>query len=405
MPNDSKLGGIIPPILTPTDEHDNVDEPALRGFVDWLIDAGVNGLFVGGSAGEGPLLVERQWTRLAQIVFDQTRGRVPLMMGVQDTSTRKVLDKIHRAREIGYRYCVATPTFYNPCASRGEQLRLFGACYEAAGPMELVAYNIPQLTISAVEVDTFCELARRGWIRYCKESSGNIEFVRQLIARGADVGLEVLMGDEMNAAAGLLAGARGLVNLCINVEPSTYLKLFAAVQRQDLDEAQRMQARICELVSKVALVTPSFVAGPKYLMGRRGFGIGPPAFPARTGGARAGARNRRLHGSLAQQSTSSWRCRLDRCAERRAQRFQLPGRTELGILVRDVFGVGGHEGLARRAGIEVARLVAERLAIHPAPHQPAVGIDVHLGHAELGGRQILVLGHAAGIARFFRRPC
>ena len=279
MTDNAKLGGIIPPILTPTDERDNVDEPALRGFVDWLIGQGVNGLFVGGSAGEGPLLVEREWNRLAEITFDQARGRVPLMMGVQDTSTRKVLDKIRSARAIGYRYCVVTPTFYNPCRTAGEQLRLFAACLEAAQPMELVAYNIPQLTISAVEVDTFCELARRGWIRYCKESSGNLDFLRQLIARGADVGLQVLMGDEMNAAIGLQAGARGLVNLCINVEPATYLQLFAAVERKDLNEANRLQARICEIVNRVALATPSFVAGPKHVMARRGFGIGRPLSP------------------------------------------------------------------------------------------------------------------------------
>ncbi len=279
MTDHGKLGGIIPPILTATDAQDNVDETALRGFVDWLIDAGVDGLFVGGSAGEGPLLVEREWQRLAEIVFDQTRGRVPLLMGVQDTSTRKVLDKIRTARRIGYRYCVATPTFYNPCRSAGEQFRLFAACVEAAQPMELVAYNIPQLTISAIEVDTFCELARRGWIRYCKESSGNLDFLRQLIARGADVGLEVLMGDEMNAVTGLLAGARGLVNLCINVDPATYRQLFAATQRKDLDEANRLQARICEIVNRVALATPSFVAGPKHVMGRRGFGIGRPLSP------------------------------------------------------------------------------------------------------------------------------
>ncbi len=273
------LGGIIPPILTPTDTHDNVDEAGLRGFVDWLIEQGVNGLFVGGSAGEGPLLVEREWQRLAEIVHDQNRGRVPLLAGVQDTSTRKVLDKVRIARQIGYGYCVATPTFYNPCRAASEQLRLFAAVVEAAQPMELVAYNIPQLTISAIELDTFCELARRGWIRYCKESSGNLEFLKQLIARGREVDLEVLMGDEMNAMTGLLAGAKGLVNLCINVDPAAYLQLFAATSRGNIEEATRQQARIREIVEHVALATPSFVAGPKYVMSRRGFGSGRPLSP------------------------------------------------------------------------------------------------------------------------------
>jgi 4-hydroxy-tetrahydrodipicolinate synthase len=279
MAETTKLGGIIPPMITPTDERECVDEPALRRFVDWLIAAGVHGLFVGGSAGEGPLLVEREWTRLAEIVFDQARSRVPLLIGVQDTSTRKVLDKVRRAREIGYHYYVLTPTFYNPCRSAGEQLRLYGACVEAAAPMELVAYNIPQLTGSSVSVDTFCELARRGWIRYCKESSGDLPFVRELVARGKDVGLEVLMGDEANAAAGLMAGAKGLVNLCISVEPATYLRLLTAVQERDQGGIDRCQTRINALVQNLALITPSFVAGPKYVLGKRGFGSGRPLSP------------------------------------------------------------------------------------------------------------------------------
>jgi 4-hydroxy-tetrahydrodipicolinate synthase len=287
MSDQATLFGIIPPLLTPTDQRENVDEPVLRRFVDALIAAGVNGLFVGGSAGEGPLLVEREWIRLAEIVFDQARGRLPLLMGVQDCSTRKVLDKIRRARDIGYRFCVVTPTYYVPCRTVGEQMRLFAACHEAAAPMELVAYNIPQLTASTVEVDTFCELARRGWIRYCKESSGDLDFVRALIARGSDVGLQVLMGDERNAAAGLRAGARGLVNLCINIEPATYLALFAAVKKGQSDEADRWQARINQVVDQVALATPCFIAGPKYVLARRGFGLGRPLSPGEPVGPEA----------------------------------------------------------------------------------------------------------------------
>ena len=75
--------------------------------------------------------------------------------------------------------------------------------------------------------------------------------------QGGEVGLQVLMGDERNAAAGLLAGARGLVNLCISLEPATYLELFAAVGRKDLPATERLQTRINELVDNVALSTAS----------------------------------------------------------------------------------------------------------------------------------------------------
>jgi 4-hydroxy-tetrahydrodipicolinate synthase len=274
-----ELSGVIPPILTPTDVRDRVDEPALRQSVRRLIEAGVHGLFVGGSAGEGPLLADREWCKLMEVVRDETAGRLPLLGGVQDVSTRKVTDKVVRLREIGYTHFVVTPTFYIPCRTGEEQLRLFAACREAAGDMEMIGYNIPQMTGSHVAVETFCEAARRGWMRYCKESSGDLTFLKRLVTEGRAVGLRVLMGDERNAAEGLLAGAVGLVNLCINVEPATYLRLYEAAVKRDTAELARQQERINRIVDAVVLSGPCFVSGPKYVLSKLGIGRGYPVSP------------------------------------------------------------------------------------------------------------------------------
>ena len=273
------LYGVIPPLLTPTDAEDRVDEPALRRSVRRLIDAGVHGLFAGGTAGEGPLLADREWSRLMEIAFDENAGRLPLLGGVQDVSTRKVVDKVVRLRGIGYRWFVVTPTFYIPARTAGEQLRLFAACREAAGDMEMIGYNIPQVVGATVAVETFCEAARRGWMRHCKESSGDLEYLRRLVGEGRAAGLRVLMGDERTAAEGLRAGAVGLVNLCVNVEPATYLALYAAVVGGDDREAARRQERINRIVDEVVLSGPCFVAGPKYVLARLGIGRGTPVSP------------------------------------------------------------------------------------------------------------------------------
>jgi len=279
MPETMNLSGVIPPLLTPTDDHDRVDEPALRRSVRRLIEAGVHGLFVGGTAGEGPLLAEREWTRLMEITFDEAAGRLPLLGGVQDTSTRKVVDKIVRLREIGYGHFVVTPTFYIPSRTADEQLRLFGACREAGGGMEMIGYNIPQVVGTQVAVETFCEAARRGWMRHCKESSGDLKYLSRLVVEGRAVGLRVLMGDEATASAGLKAGAIGLVNLCVNVEPATYLGLYDAAVRGDEPELARRQERINRILEEVVLSGPCFLSGPMYVLGKLGMGRGVPVSP------------------------------------------------------------------------------------------------------------------------------
>ena len=60
------------------------------------------------------------------------------------------------------------------------------------------------------------------------------------------------------------------------------------------------------------------------------------------------------------------------------------------------FAYSSMKTLPGRTQVEVLRVVAERFAVHAAPHQAAVGVDVDLGHAELGGALELVRIHALG---------
>ena len=163
-----ELHGVVTPIITPVDDDDRVDEPAFRQQIRRLIGAGVHGIFVGGSAGEGPLLTDAEWARMVAIARDEVGEQVFLLGGAMDTSTRRVLDKVRMLRELGYGHCVVTPTYYLTLRHPDEFLRLFGECMNHAGGMDVIAYNIPPCTSSVIPVDVVIELARRGWIRRIK---------------------------------------------------------------------------------------------------------------------------------------------------------------------------------------------------------------------------------------------
>ena len=83
--------------------------------------------------------------------------------------------------------------------------------------MEMLPYNIPQCTGSTLAVETMLTMAKRGWARYCKESSGDWAYLNELIHRGKDAGLTVLAGDEPTSGKALLAGAGGIVPVCANL--------------------------------------------------------------------------------------------------------------------------------------------------------------------------------------------
>jgi 4-hydroxy-tetrahydrodipicolinate synthase len=270
-----ELHGVIVPVITPVDPDDRVDEESFRKIIRHVIEGGVHGLFVGGSAGEGPLLAEKEWARMMEIALDENRGEIPLLGGVMDTSTGRVKEKIRSLKQMGYEYFVVSPTFYISLNAPEEHFRLFSECVEAGSGMEMVGYNIPQNTHSQVPVEIFHECARRGWLRYCKDSSGDMEYFRRLQATG----LKVFTGSEVDLADKLLAGAVGAVNVCANYEPGTYVRAYTAALKKDGEALRKIQERVDFLRQSLCLGGPCWLSGVKYAVSTLGIGSGKPVSP------------------------------------------------------------------------------------------------------------------------------
>ncbi len=280
MPASDELRGVIVPLITPVHDDDTVDEPSLRKLVRRLIGADLNTLFVAGSAGEGPLLSFDQWVRLLEVTRDEAGDKAHLLAGVMETSTRRVIEKIKAADRIGYKYFVLTPTFYQPIVTASEQLRLFGEARAAASDrMEMIAYNIPGFTASTVAVETVCEAAKRGWTRYYKDSSGDMNVFWKLVEQGRAVGLNVLMGDERFIADGLFAGACGMVPVCANYEPETFVRAWQAHLDRDYTELLRLQMRVLAMRQTMLRTGPCWISGLKYALSKLGIGNGRAVSP------------------------------------------------------------------------------------------------------------------------------
>jgi len=274
-----ELFGIVPPVITPVKSNDSVDEAAFRKVLRYLIDAGVNGVFIGGSAGEGPLLTMSEWTRMMEIAYDEVGESVPLLGGAMETSTQRVLEKVERLASIGYRYYVVNPVFYIKQTAPSEHFRLFGTCKEHDKGMELIAYNIPPYSQNEIPVDALAEMARRGWLRYCKDSAGSLEYLKRLIAAAEGTPLRVLTGDEFKAVESLRAGAVGIVPVCANYEPATFLQVYQAVKNGDDDAARQAAERILELRDNLPLAGSCWLSGVKYAMSILGMGSGATIAP------------------------------------------------------------------------------------------------------------------------------
>ena len=273
------LNGVVVPIITPTDAQERVDEKAFRELIRRLIAGGVHGLFVGGTTGEGPLLTNAEWQRMSEIAFAECGSKTNLMTGVMDTSAARVCDKVRALKKIGYRFFVLTPSFYIPARSASEQLRLFSAARDAAGDMEMIAYNIPQCAGVPLAVEAVCDMAKRGWIRYCKESSGDIAYFRDLVTRGREVGLSVLAGDEVSMVEELEAGAAGIVPGTANIAPVIHVEIYDAAARADWVTVKRIFPNIKRIRAPFVAGPASWVTGFKYAASLQGIGMGRAVSP------------------------------------------------------------------------------------------------------------------------------
>lgn len=261
------LGGIIPPLPTPFTGTGDIDAVALGRLCDHLVAGGVDAVFVAGTAGLGPLLTERQYARLMELASEALRDRAPLVAGVIECSTPRVIDRLRLLESLGCRHFVVTPTYYLPPGGQDRLLRHFGACAEATS-MEMVVYNIPACTGINIEVDTVMRMVDEGWTRTIKDSSGDEAHFNRLCAAARGRGVAVFQGLRPHMATLVAQGAAGCVPVPGNLCPSLFAGAWKAA-REGHAGLDRLQAVIDRLWA--CLVKPGdFLTGTLHGLARAG---------------------------------------------------------------------------------------------------------------------------------------
>ena len=96
-----ELRGIIPPIVTPMNEDESINEQELRNQVNRQIEAGAHGIFPFGTNGEAYILSEEEKERVLAIVIEETNKRVPVYAGTGCISTKDTIRLSKKAQELG----------------------------------------------------------------------------------------------------------------------------------------------------------------------------------------------------------------------------------------------------------------------------------------------------------------
>lgn len=236
--------GVIPPVCTPMTPEHEVDVRSLTRLVDHLIEGGVDALFVLGSSSEVAYLPDAHRRVVLDTVVGHVAGQVPVLAGVIDMTTPRVLDHARVAVEAGVSGLVATAPFYT--RTHPEEIRAHFRLIADRTGLPLYAYDLPVSVHTKLPAALLLELAAEGVLAGVKDSSGDDGGLREVIL-GRTPGFSVLTGSEVTVDSALWMGADGVVPGLGNVDPHGYVRLTACAGRGEWEAARQEQERLVRL--------------------------------------------------------------------------------------------------------------------------------------------------------------
>lgn len=261
----NKLRGIIPPLVTPLLDKNTLDIDGLERLIEHVIAGGVHGIFILGTTGEAPSLSFELKIEMIKQSSRILNNRLPLFVGISDTSIVESIHLSQVAYEAGADVLVSAPPYY--FAPAQPELAEF---YENLLPdleLPLYLYNMPAMTKVSFAPSTIKRIAQNEKVIGFKDSSGNGTYFQSVMYEMKDhKDFAMFIGPEEMLAEVLLLGADGGVSGGANIFPELYVALFYAASTGNIAEALRLHKKVMQIsttIYKVGSYGSSFLKGVK----------------------------------------------------------------------------------------------------------------------------------------------
>ncbi|MFJ9004125.1 dihydrodipicolinate synthase family protein [Streptomyces canus] len=263
------LTGVVPSVCTPLTPDREVDVPSLLRLVDHLVAGGAHGLFVLGTSSEAAFLTDAQRRLVVETVAGHVGGRLPVLAGVIDMTTNRVLDHVRAVTAAGADAVVVTAPFY--ASTHPVEIARHYRLVAAGSPVPVIAYDLPSGVHTKLPADVVLDLAAEGVLAGLKDSSGDLAGFRTVVsgarAHPDITGFSVLTGSELTVDAALAVGADGAVPGLANVDPDGYVRLDRLFRAGDREAARAEQERLCALFGMVGVGDRARMGGSSSALG------------------------------------------------------------------------------------------------------------------------------------------
>ncbi len=229
--------GVFPALTTKFTPDDKLDFVIFEKNLKAQLDAGVDGIILGGTLGEASVLSNEEKFSLVKFAVEKTAGKVPVVMNIAEGSTREAVKQATEAQKSGAKGLMMLPPMRYKSDHR-ETVTYFKAVAQSTD-LPIMIYNNPVDYKIEVTLDMFSELVDEKNIQAVKESTRDISNVTRMINRFGDR-FKILCGVDTLAMEELLMGAQGWVAGLVCAFPKETVAVYQLVKQRRIDEALKI---------------------------------------------------------------------------------------------------------------------------------------------------------------------
>jgi N-acetylneuraminate lyase len=273
-----RLTGLIAAACTPMHDDGTLNLEQVPALVDYLERAGVTGLYICGSTGEGLSLTNDERRATAESYVQTARGRLKTIVQVAHNSLAEARQLAAHAQQIGADVISATAPSYFKADSVEVLADCIAEIASAAPELPFYYYHIPALTGVALDmVDLLPVAAERTPNLVGMKYTALEVYEFQACLELAGGRFDMLWGRDEMLLSALATGARGAIGSTYNIAAPLYCRLIEAFDQGDTEEARRLQFLSVHMI-RVMKRYP-FHAALKEIMAMLGIACGPPRLP------------------------------------------------------------------------------------------------------------------------------
>ncbi|OOF52804.1 4-hydroxy-tetrahydrodipicolinate synthase [Rodentibacter trehalosifermentans] len=236
--------GSIVALVTPMDNHGEIDFETLEKLVEFHINAGTNAIVSVGTTGESATLSIEENVKVIEKTVELAKGRIPVIAGTGANATSEAIMMTKLLRDSGVAGCLSVVPYYNKPTQEGmyQHFKAIAECTD----LPQILYNVPGRTGSDMKPETVARLAQIENIVGIKEATGEVERVTE-IKKLAGKDFIVLSGDDATGLDAMKLGAEGVISVTNNLAAKDMAEMCRLARDGEFAKAEEINQRLMAL--------------------------------------------------------------------------------------------------------------------------------------------------------------